>query len=61
MAVEKVMTGFLGSSLLECGSSAGILWILTESLCSSTLGQVGVLACRDHSTSMPRIWVIYPS
>jgi hypothetical protein len=46
---------------LECGSSAGILLILTESLCSSILGEVGVPAYRDHSDSIPRIWVIYPS
>jgi hypothetical protein len=39
-------TGFLGSSLLEC-------------LCSSTLGEAGVPACQDHSTSMPQIWVVY--
>jgi hypothetical protein len=54
-------TGFLGSSLLECRSSAEILWISIESLCLSTLGEVGVLAYRDHSSSMPHIWVIYPS
>jgi hypothetical protein len=53
--------GFLGSSLLECGSSARILRISTESLYSSTLGKVGVPTYWDHSTSMPRIWVIYPS
>jgi hypothetical protein len=54
-------TGFLGSSLLKCESSAGILWILTESLYSNTLGEVAVLACQDRSTSMPRIWVNYLS
>jgi hypothetical protein len=32
-----------------------------QSLCSSTLGEVGVPACRDHFASMPRIWVIYLS
>jgi hypothetical protein len=48
-------TGFLGSSLLECKSSTGILWILTESLCSSTLGEVEVPAHRYHSASMPQI------
>jgi hypothetical protein len=53
------MTGFLGSSLLECGSSARILWIWTKGPSSSTLGEVGVPSCRDHSTSIPWISVIY--
>jgi hypothetical protein len=52
---------FLGSSLVECGSSAKILWILTKSLCSSTLGEVGVPAYQDHSASIPQNWVIYLS
>jgi hypothetical protein len=59
--IPSGLIGFLVSSLLECGSSAGILQIPPESLCSSTLGEVGVLAYRDHSASMPQIWVIYPS
>jgi hypothetical protein len=48
-------TGFLNSSLLKCRRSAEILWIPTKSLSLSTLGEVGVPACRDHSTSMPQI------
>jgi hypothetical protein len=55
------LTGFLGAYLLKCGSSATILWILTEGLCLSTFGEVGVLACRDHSVSILQIWVIYLS
>jgi hypothetical protein len=53
--------GYLVSTLLECESSARILWILTQSLDLSTSGEIGVPACRDHSASMPWIWVIYPS
>jgi hypothetical protein len=54
-------TRFLGSSLLKCGSSTGILRIPTQSLYSSTFSEEGVPAYRDHSTFMPWIWVIYPS
>jgi hypothetical protein len=61
IGILRGSTGFLGSSLLECENSARILWISTESLCWSTLGKVGVPVCRDHSASMPRIWVIYLS
>jgi hypothetical protein len=48
-------TGFLSSSLFVCGSYARILWILTESLYLSTLDEVAVSACQDHSASMPQI------
>jgi hypothetical protein len=45
--------GILGSSLLECGSSAGILWILIESLCSSPSGVSGFRLVRIPKT-LPR-------
>jgi hypothetical protein len=61
VGILEDLTGFLGSSFLECGSSVEFLCILTESLHSSTLGEVGVPAYRYHSAAMPRIWEIYPS
>jgi hypothetical protein len=45
--------GILGSSLLECGSSAGILWILIESLCLSPSGVSGFQLVRIPKT-LPR-------
>jgi hypothetical protein len=50
-------------SALVCLSAEALLesYGFQQSLCSSTLGEVGVQACQDHSASMPRIWIIYPS
>jgi hypothetical protein len=43
-------TRFLGSSLLECESSARIQWILTESLYSSPSGVSGFRLVRIPTT-----------
>jgi hypothetical protein len=53
-------TGFLGSSLLECGSSVKILWISIEESLLESLICIEIPACRN-SHDITSEWMICQS